>query len=196
MFYRDLILTVDRRDRMYFVTQLMTLVHEHYSALNCAVAFPGWQDGEQNSLDSFDTFTRYADVGDVIRLFADDESALGHALTVLGLEELVAKRVIIATPVKPAPTSSQAAAFCRVRSADGLGRRVARASSAEQREKLKESVRARSHQTAYFRVLDKSGNHQRPIVFTRVCGNAVSGNVACNSFGFSSISAPCYLPDF
>lgn len=196
MFYRDLILTVERRDRMYFVTQLMTLVHEHYSALNCAVAFPGWKDGEQSSLDSFDTFTRYADVGDVIRLFADNEAALAQALTVMGLEELVAKRVIIATPVKPAPTSPLAAAFCRVRSADSLGRRVSRASSAEQREKLKEAVRANSHKTAYFRVLDKSGNHQRPIVFTRVCGGAASGNVACNSFGFSSVSAPCYLPDF
>lgn len=195
MFYRDFILTVDRKDRLYFMEQLMTLVHDHFSQLNCALAFPGWAPAEPNKTDSFDTFTRYADMGDVVRIFSEHEAVLAAAERVLGVEVLLQRRILIAMPVKPVPAGARAAAYCRVRSADSLKRRMSKASG-EAREGLKDAHRARCHEMALVRILAPDGKSTRPLYFNKVVGESVSPALASNSFGLSSSTAPCFLPDF
>jgi hypothetical protein len=196
MFYRDFILTVDRQDRMHFMTQLVTLIHENFSRLQCALAFPGWTPAEPNPVDSFDTFTRYADVGDVIRLFAEDETVLAAAERILGIEVLLQRRVLLSMPAKPAPSGCRSAAFCRVRSADSLGRRVRRTADSRARERMKDKVRARCHEMAYFRMTDREGRNARPLFFEKVCGEEASPKLETNSYGLSAGQTPCFLPDF
>lgn len=195
MFYRDFILTVERADRHHFMAQLFTLVHEKFSQLQCAVAFPGWAPAAPNATDSFDTFTRYADIGDVIRLFADNEAVLAAAERILGIEQLVSRRVVLVMPVKPVPTGCKGAAFCRVRKADSIGRR-SRNVTPDVSARMKDELRAQSHQLAYIRMADSHGNNLRPLVFTKVVGDAVAGSLATNSYGLSASTAPCFLPDF
>jgi len=196
MYYRDLIITAAREDRMAFLTILMTHLHEQFSRHQCAVAFPGWKNAEPNAMDTFDTYTRHADVGDVVRLFAADEASLQELERAPGLANLLRARVVLATPVKEAPNTARTAAFCRVRSADSLGRRVRNATNAEHRNRLQYEARERSHERAYFRIGNKAGLNVRPMFFTRVEGTQVASKLNCNSFGLSCTSELCFLPDF
>lgn len=195
MYYRDFILTVERADRHHFMAQLFTLVHEKFSQLQCAVAFPGWTPAAPNAMDTFDTYTRYADIGDVIRLFADNEAVLASAASILGIEQLINRRIVLAMPVKPVPSGCKAAAFCRVRKADSIGRR-SRQVTPEARARMKDELRAQSHELAYIKMANSHGDNVRPLVFTKVAGEVVSSNLATNSYGLSSNTMPCFLPDF
>lgn len=196
MYYRDIIITAAQEDRLHFLDILMTHVHEQYSRLKCAVVFPDWVPASPNAIDSFDTFTRYAEIGDVVRLFADEQSSLQEIERIPGVAAMLRARVLLATSIKPVPPATRGVAFCRVRSADSLGRRVRNASNPEHRDRLKDEARAKSHERAFFRVGDKDGLNVRPMVFTKVSGVGVSPKVACNSFGLSSGTEPCFLPEF
>ena len=103
MYYRDLIFTVPATDLRFFRDSLMMKLHEQHHRLGCAIAFPAWEDNEENVVDTFDTFTRHANPGPVVRLFAEDRTALEKAPAVLEIDELLDKGIMTLTPVKEAP---------------------------------------------------------------------------------------------
>lgn len=196
MFYQDFILTVERGDRLYFMTQLVTLLHEKHSQLPVALAFPEWQVGTPNRVDNFDPRRSHAQLGATLRLFSEHAAVLENAVRTLGIDILVRKNVLHVTPVKPVPSGTAYAAYCRVRSADSLNRRKRQFANPNVRMSMEDRVTAAAHTLAYFVMANKSGGAQRSIFFTKVAGESGSAGVGVNSFGFSSQSAPCFLPDF
>lgn len=196
MFYRDFILTVERGDRLFFMTQLVTLLHEKHSQLPVGLAFPEWQDGKPVRVDDFDTRRNHANLGATIRLFSEHADVLESAVRVLNVDVLIQKRVLHVTPVKPAPTCGTYAAFCRVRTADSLHRRSRRVTDQAARLAMEDKVAAAAHTTAYFVMSNQQGNSQRSMYITKVTGSARAESLSVNSFGFSSQSTPCFLPDF
>lgn len=195
MFYRDITLAVAPQDRWHFQAELLALLHEQHSRLQCALAFPDWQVGRQNSVDDFDTFTHYADTGAVVRLFSENAPALEQLTDILGIHELVAKAVVMLSRVKPAPTGGPVAAFCRDRRVDQLTRKLATV-PAEHRAASKARVREALHTMAFVRMGAKDGGSVRSLYFTKVAGEQLSPAIATNSYGFSTSTALCFLPDF
>lgn len=197
MFYRDLVLTVSSDDVRFFRDSLLIKLHEQHHRLGCAVSFPHWQDGSQeNQVDSFDTFTRYANPGPVIRLFAATAEVLEAVPAVLGVEELMQKNVLIVSGVRQVPQGCRGVAYCRSRMADGHIRRARQQSQdLRTRQELEARMRKQLHRQAYVKLGSTKGQ-----VFSlhieRREADAASDALNVTSYGLSRSSEPCFLPDF
>jgi len=196
MYYRDLIFTVPAADLRFFRDAVMMKLHEQHHRLGCAIAFPAWEDNEENVVDTFDPFTRHANPGPVVRLFAEDRTALEKAPVVLAIDELLDKGIMTVTPVKEAPKGCGAVAFCRTRRTDGHIRKAKRSSEPLMtRHRREAELRRTHHRQAYIKV-DSTKGHAYSLYYERQTGEAPSEQIQVSSYGLSRSSAPCYLPDF
>lgn len=196
MFYRDLIFTVPASDLRFFRDAVLQKLHERHHRLGCAVAFPAWEDNEENVVDTFDTFTRHANPGPVVRLFADSPAALEKAPAVLEIDELKDKGILAVTPVREVPKGCGAVAFCRSRRTDSAIRRSRRGKDdLLTRQHREAEVRRTHHRQAYLKV-DSTKGHTFSLYIERQPGEAPSEKLNITSYGLSRTSEPCYLPDF
>lgn len=196
MFYRDLIFAGTRDDVAHCRELLLIKFHETFNWHGCAVAFPRWTDGRENRSDTFDTFTRYADPGKVLRLFADTAEQLENAFATLGLHELVRADHLTVTPVQPVPQVSRAVAVCRSRDADRHARITNRFElDLDERYRREEAVRSHLHQQAYIKMISSKGQ-QFSLSIERRFSDTPSAQIDVTSYGLSRVSAPCFLPDF
>ncbi|MBU9200174.1 type I-F CRISPR-associated endoribonuclease Cas6/Csy4 [Burkholderia multivorans] len=196
MYYRDIILAVQRSDQLHFMRELVTILHEKHDQHQCALSFPQWKEGTPNRMDTVDPYVCHAELGTVVRLFSATEAPLEAIERVLEIEAVVRAGHLQLTQVKRVPTGCSGAAFCRVRSADGLNRRLRRAGDADRRQRLRDDFRAQGHKLAHLQMLDKHGRTSRPLYLTKVSADQVSQVIQTNSFGLSPQKAPCFLPDF
>ena len=198
MYYRDLIFCVPASDRHRWLSIFAMKVHETFHQHRCALAFPYWQDNKvENRSDSFDAFTRYADPGPVVRLFADTAEQLEAAAVALDLPHLEAKQVMTVMPVRPVPTATRSVAFCRSRALDRHVRITRQyPQDLAERDRREAAVRSRLHQMAYLKMISQTENQQFSLYVERLCSDTPAAQLSVTSYGLSRLSEPCFLPDF
>lgn len=198
MFYRDLIFCGPASDKHRWRSLLAMKVHETFHQHRCALAFPYWQDNDkENRTDSFDSFTRYADPGPVMRLFADTAEQLEAAAVALDLPHLEAKQVMSVMPVRPVPVATRAVAFCRSRVLDRHVRITRQyPQDLAERDRREAAVRSRLPQMAYLKMISQTEGREFSLYVERQFSDTPSAQIDVTSYGLSRVSAPCFVPDF
>lgn len=197
MFYRDLLLSVPACDQNLWRGIFLMKVHETFHRHQCAVAFPYWQDNDKENLtDSFDTFTRYANPGAVVRLFGETAAQLEDAAVALDLTHLVETHIMTVMPVRPVPVTARAVAFCRSRALDRHVRTSRQLVDLADRDRREAKVRGRLHQMAYVKTISQTEGREFSLYVERRFSDTASAKLNVTSYGFSRVSEPCFLPDF
>lgn len=205
MHYLDLSFTVKPQDLRHFQTAFFAALHAEHGLYGVAITFPYWKNNEPNATDTFDSFTRYAIPGNLIRLFAPNEQVLARLGKHLEFEKLQAQGLVSFSPVRAAPAGCRGVAYVRARGNE-RAIKLSRIKDPENPRRLRDSLelrqareaKARSalHEQAYFMVSSKSSGQGFSLFVERLQSDVASECIAVNSYGLSNKIQPCYLPDF
>lgn len=197
MFYRDIILTVAANDERFFRGALISRLHEAHHKLGCAIAFPHWQDGQENAVDTYTGFTHYASPGSIVRLFSSTQASLEALPAVLELAEVERKGILRVGPVRPVPQGCRGVAYCRSRSQEGFVRK-SRQSKEDlvTRQQREAKLRKELHKQAYITLESNTGGQRFPLYIARKEAEQPSADLKVTSYGLSNTTDPCFLPDF
>lgn len=205
MHYQDLSFTVKPQDLRHFQTAFFAALHADHGRFGVAITFPYWENSVPNEVDSFDSFTRYANPGNMIRLFATDEATLKRLGQHLEFDKLKAQGLAVCSPVRPAPAGCRGIAYVRSRGKE-RAIKLSRLKDPENPRRLRDPLvlrqareaKARSvlHEQAYFMVESKSSGQGFSLFVERIQNDVASDSLEVNSYGLSNKVTPCFLPDF
>lgn len=199
LFYRDIVITVVPDDVLFFMKNMLLLVHDKQHRLDCAISFPNWEDGEPNNILKFDTRVSGAKLGRVLRLFAKNAEVLEAIPQILGITDLIKKDVIYLTPVALAPTTEKSVCYTRNRGADHATRDSRRPEvTADKAREISAKLLETRHTLAYVALESKSNKQQFSVFIERKLSDTPPDvtNWGINGFGISRAISPCYLPQF